>query len=267
MKPQAGFTPHVTTLGQGPRRALALHCSLAHGGAWSGLAKYLGADLTFVAPDMPSHGRSADWDEMSHFADTVFRSAVETLDAAPMDIVGHSFGAVVALRLAVTHPTRVRSLTLIESVFFAVAQQDAPDAMIEHYADFEPFVEAVRAGNRIEATRVFNRIWGDGSKWDDIPERSRNAMIRAIPMIPATYDFLYEDDAGMLAPGVLDKATMPTLLVRGFTSAEAITAIADGLVARLPDATQSVIDGAGHMAPISHPVLVADAMRGLLKRS
>lgn len=267
MSVQAGFVPHITTMGQGPRRALALHCSLAFGGAWAGLAKHLGQDLTLIAPDMPSHGRSPDWDEVSDFTDTVFQSALEALDSAPMDVFGHSFGAVVALRLAATHPERVRSLTLIEPVFFAVAQQDAPEAMIEHDTLSEPFVRAVVVGDRTETARCFNRLWGDGSDWHGLPEKSRAAMIRAIHMIPATSDFLYKDTAGMLLPGVLDRAAMPTLLVRGSTSLPAVTAIADGLVARMPNASQSVIEGAGHMAPISHPALVSEAINGLLSRS
>ncbi len=267
MTSQAGFVPHVTTLGKGPHRTLALHCSLAHCAAWAGLAGHLGQEATFIAPDMPSHGRSADWDGTSDFADTVYQMALDTLDAEPMDVIGHSFGAVVALRLAIAVPERVRSLTLVEPVFFAVAQRDAPETMIDIDARFAPFADAMKSGDRAEATRLFNGIWGDGSKWDTLSERSRTAMIRAIPMIPATHGFLYNDDAGMLAPGILDCVAMPVLLIRGATSPDAINAINEGLMTRLTNAAHVVIKGAGHMAPISHPALVADAMRGLLHRS
>ncbi|MDF1727616.1 MAG: hypothetical protein P1U53_07700, partial [Sulfitobacter sp.] len=72
MRAQPGFVPHVTELGSGPRHVLALHCTMAFGGAWSGMSKALGEGTTLVAPDMPSHGGSADWDEQSDFSDTVF---------------------------------------------------------------------------------------------------------------------------------------------------------------------------------------------------
>ena len=37
----------------------------------------------------------------------------------PMDVVGHSFGGSIALRLALEMPELVKSLTLIEPVCFA----------------------------------------------------------------------------------------------------------------------------------------------------
>jgi pimeloyl-ACP methyl ester carboxylesterase len=216
---------------------------------------------------MPSHGGSADWDEVSDFSDTVYEAAAATLDDTPMDVVGHSFGAVAALRLAITFPEKVRSLTLIESVFFAVALQDAPETMADHDARAAPFFGAVNAGDISLAARSFNRMWSDGPIWHSLSERSRAAMIRAIHVVPDTFGFLYEDAKGILAPGVLDAATMPSLLVRGSKTLPAVTAINDGLEARLPNASQAVIDGAGHMAPLSHPAQVSDAIRGLLMRS
>lgn len=267
MRPQKGFTPYVTQLGQGQRKALALHCTLAFGGAWSGLAANLGHALTLVVPDMPSHGRSLDWDEDSSFADTVYTAALSLLEDTPMDLIGHSFGAVTALQLAATVPERIRSLTLIEPVFFAIASQDAPATMEDHDALAAPFVDAIVAGDRPLASRAFNRMWSGGAPWNDIPERSRAAMTRAIHVVPDTAGLLYEDDADLLRPGVLDAVKLPTLLVRGANALSAIVAINDGLERRLPDATQQVIPEAGHMAPISHPGAVADAISELMKRS
>lgn len=267
MRPQPGFEPHVMTLGHGERRALALHCTMAFGGAWSGFSKAM-PELTLVAPDMPSHGRSVDWDEKSGFADTVYAASLAAMDAGPMDVIGHSFGAATALRLAVTHPDRIRSLTVIEPVFFAVALADRPETLAQHDQDAAPFRDAIEAGDRETAARTFNRMWSaEAPKWDTIPERNRAAMIRAIHVVPDTHAFLYDDTAGLLAPGALDACDIPTLVMRGEHAHAAIAATNDGLVARMPNARASVIAGAGHMAPISHPVAVAEAVRGLLARS
>ncbi|TMV76701.1 alpha/beta hydrolase, partial [Thioclava sp. BHET1] len=38
-------------LGQGPRAALMVHCSLAHSGEWVGLATHLGDAMTLTAYD------------------------------------------------------------------------------------------------------------------------------------------------------------------------------------------------------------------------
>lgn len=264
MTGQAGFFPHVMTIGNGPRRALALHCTMAFGGAWAGLAKAL-PDLTLIAPDMPSHGRSADWDEQSDFSDTVYAASLGAMDTTPVDVIGHSFGAVTALRLAVAHPERVRSLTVIEPVFFAIARQDAPETLDQHDVHAKPFQDAMQAGDRETAARAFNRMWSvDAPKWDSMPERTRAAMIRAIHVVPDTHAFLYDDTCGLLGPTGLAACRVPALILRGEHAHPAITATNSGLAARMPNATSGVIAGAGHMAPISHPPAVADALRPFL---
>ncbi|MEW9919658.1 alpha/beta fold hydrolase [Marimonas sp. MJW-29] len=264
MRAQPGFTPHVTTFGKGPRPALALHCTMAFGGAWKGFAQAL-PDLTITAPDMPSHGRSADWDEVSDFADTVFQASLSVMGDEPMDVIGHSFGAATALRLAVKHPARIRSLTVIEPVFFAIALADRPETLAQHDRDAQPFRDAIAAGDYETAARTFNRQWSaDAPKWHDMPERTRAAMTRAIHVVPDTHAFLYDDTAGLLAPGALDACTIPTVVMRGEHAHSAIIATNDGLAARMPNAVQSVIEGAGHMAPITHPAEVAAAIRRIL---
>jgi len=240
---------------------------MAFGGAWAGLAKCLGDRLTLVAPDMPSHGRSADWDGSSSFADTVYAAALSVMGDEPLDIIGHSFGAATALRLAVEHPGRIRSVTMFEPVFFAVALADAPDAVVDHDARAADFFAAIARGDRPLAARAFNRMWSDGAPWDSLPERTREAMTRAIHVVPDTMRFLYDDCAGILAPGVLEAVATPTLLLRGELAIPAVIATNDGLARRMADAQQAVIAGAGHMAPISHPAGVAEAIAPLLARS
>lgn len=267
MRPQPDFTPHITTLGTGDRSALALHCTMAFGGAWNGFSKAM-PELTLTAPDMPSHGRSADWDGVSNFGDTVYAASLSALGAGPMDVIGHSFGAMTALRLVASHPMLIRTLTLVEPVFFAIAMQEAPGTLDEHDQSAKPFKDAIETGDVETAARTFNRMWStDGPAWDTLPERTRAAMMRGVRVVPDTYNLLYNDEAGLLVPGVLEAVTVPTLILRGAQAHPAITSVNNGLVARMPTATQAVIPEAGHMAPISHPSVVADAVRRLLAKS
>jgi len=257
----------VRSFGQGPRRVLALHCTIAHSGAWRGLAELMGEKATLTTPDMLNHGRSPDWDWQGDFQDRSM-AAVEHLLEPEMDIIGHSFGATIALRLAVAHPEKVRSLTMIEPVFFAVALQDAPQLVADHDAALEPFADAIRAGNNALAARLFNRMWSNGGpRWSEMPEVLRAAMTRAISVVPACRDAIYDDLAGLLAPGVLDRVQAPSLLLRGSETYPAIGAVNDGLARRMPDAQSVVIEGAGHMLPITHPVETAAELGRLFARA
>ena len=119
--------PNVETLtrsfGEGPRRALAIHCSPAHSGSVTGLMGALSDQLTAIAYDLPSHGKSSDWDGTGDLHD-VATNMGRALLTEPMDLIGHSFGATVAMRLGMEHPELVRSLTMIEPVYFAHAVAD-----------------------------------------------------------------------------------------------------------------------------------------------
>jgi lipase len=90
----------------------------------------LGDIATLHAFDLPCHGASGDWDGQGDIHDTATDMALTVLDdigAQPIDLLGHSFGATVALRLAIEHPERIRSLIMYEPVFFAAAIRDDPD--------------------------------------------------------------------------------------------------------------------------------------------
>lgn len=249
------------SFGHGARQVLALHCTIAHSGAWRGVAALMENEAAFVAPDMFSHGRSPDWDGQGDFPDLMIQAVSRLLDK-PMDVVGHSFGAMIALRLAVEHPHLVRTLTLIEPVFFAVAAQDMPDLVARQSQAARPVFEALEAGDTALAARLFNRAWGDGgSRWPDLREETRAAMTRGIHILPASNSAIYDDRPGLLRPGVLQSLKMPVLLLRGSRTEEVITVVNDGLARRIPHAQSDVVEGAGHMLPITHPAETAAHLR------
>jgi pimeloyl-ACP methyl ester carboxylesterase len=239
--------------GGGERRVLAIHCTLAHSGAWAGIGAELGDLATITAFDMPSHGRSGDWEGQTDFIAQVTRIAASYFEA-PMDLIGHSAGAVAALQLAIAAPVVVRSLTLIEPVLFA-AITDGPD-WSGHVAEMAPFTRAMEAYDRETAAREFNGLMGMGA-WDDIDPRRRQYLTDRIHMIAAGAPALYEDSGKILAEGALEVLVMPVMLIRGEASLPSIRSVGDALAARLPDVGVADVPGAGHMLPITHPKQVA----------
>lgn len=248
----------------GARPVLALHCSLAHSGAWSGLAGHL-SGVTLTAIDQPGHGRSADWDgktELHGLTTRVSITMAETLAAGgPVDLIGHSFGGTVALRIAMEHPDLVRSLTLIEPVLFAAARSaDAPE-----YGDFRTahleFAQVVAAGDREAAAAIFHGIWGMGNSFADLPEGQRRYIIDRIHLIVAQNPVLLDDAAGLLTYMRLESIGVPVLLIEGADSPPIIGAVQAELARRLTQVTRLVVPGAGHMVPITHAEAVAKAVQ------
>lgn len=256
---RAGFPTYWTSFGQGPRDALMIHCSLAHSGAWGALARHLSGALTMTAFDMPGHGRSGAWDARDEYQ-RVSTDIAATFCNGPVDVVGHSFGATVALRLAVEHPHLVRSIVLIEPVFFAVALRNNPAMQMQHAQMFQGFSDAMAQGDTHAAAQAFTDIWGDGTPWADVPAAQRDMLAAQIHLIEAGGTALHDDPGGMLKAGVLEALTQSVLLIEGSASPRIIPAIHNGLAARIPQAQRVVVAGAGHMAPITHAAQVSDAM-------
>lgn len=132
--------------GHGPRAALALHCTLAHSGAWRAVGQALADRLTITALDLPGHGKSSDWTGQGDLHRHCTDVALSVIDT-PVDLIGHSFGATIALRMAVERPDKVRTLTMIEPVFFAAAQADAPGDLQSYLKEAEPYLNALEQGD------------------------------------------------------------------------------------------------------------------------
>jgi pimeloyl-ACP methyl ester carboxylesterase len=129
------------TIGTGPRPALAVHCTLGASQLWGPVLAPLGEQISATAFDQPNHGQSAPWDA-SGAAPGAFQTLVTQIAASfidrPVDLIGHSFGASVALRIAVAAPEAVRSLTLIEPVLFAAVEgSEKWRELRAHQANFE----------------------------------------------------------------------------------------------------------------------------------
>lgn len=232
------------------KTALALHCGLASGAAWRSVAEYL-PDMPLLCPDLPGHGRAPDWNRAMDFQTQALALATQTVGRGSVDVVGHSFGACLALRLLADRPGIVRSLTLIEPVLFAAAERGAFE---RHWRDMSAFRKMIAIANRPGAARLFYATWGDGRSFDDLPIRMREAMAARIHLVPAMEPAIVRDVHGVL--NRLPAAPPPVLVVTRTRPPEIVASIADGLVARLPKAGRAEL-GRTHMIPMEAPAALA----------
>lgn len=244
------MTLRLRTYGDAPRM-LALHCALAHGGAWAGLG------LGILAPDLPGHGGSPDWVGTDYHTDCT-RAVISLMDG-PMHVVGHSSGAVIALRVALERPELVRTLTLIEPVLFAAARAAGSPTFADHVARFAPVALAFADGDMMAAAAAFHGVWGVGT-FSALPPDARAYMAARMPLIAAMNATLTDDAAGVLGPWRLESLGIPVLLLEGDKSPPVIAAIQDELARRLPQVTRVIVPGAAHMLPVTHAAPVAAAI-------
>ncbi|MFN3273905.1 MAG: alpha/beta fold hydrolase [Paracoccus sp. (in: a-proteobacteria)] len=252
--------------GDPDRPALALHCMMGSGASWGPVARALAASgeaaVDLRGFDMPGHGRSDDWQPGPDSPD--YHTAVTRIAAAmiaqPVDLIGHSFGATVALRIAVAAPEAIRSLTLIEPVLFAAAPSTLQDVLNDQLAAL------LAEGREDEAVRAFLSVWGGDGVAGLSPE-ALALMRRQIGLVAATAGALREDHANILRKGGLEAVDAPVLLIAGANSPPVIHAIAEVLAARLPDVGRASVPGAAHMLPLTHPRQVAGLIGVNLERA
>ncbi len=125
----------------GTKPALFLH---GFGGAaqhWEALCRELSDDIDCFAVDLPGHGQSADirLDWPGRELTGALAQLAAGLPGQPPDggvgVIGHSFGALVALRLAIMAPHRVAWLALLATGRPARLNQDLADRLRSGHVD------------------------------------------------------------------------------------------------------------------------------------
>ena len=238
---------------------LALHPSLAHGGIFAGL------NLPgLIAPDMIGHGRARDWDGRGDLHTECTRDALTLAQGlqGPIHLIGHSFGATVALRMALERPELLQSLVLIEPVLFCAARADEAPEYRDFVVSHRHFEVMLAKGDLIGAAQHFQMIWGDGRDFARAPKALRDYILQRIPLIIAQAPALHQDSAGIMGYLRLESLSVPVLLLSGSASPPIIAAIHRALAARLPNVQQAVIAGARHMLPVTHPIQTRQAIIG-----
>lgn len=110
--------------GRGPA-VILLHGLASQRHHWSLVAQHLGG-TDLLALDQRGHGDADRPDDGYDFA-TLTRDLSTVLDAAAIDravVVGHSWGAAVALSFAAAHPERVLAVVALDGGFLSVSDRD-----------------------------------------------------------------------------------------------------------------------------------------------
>ena len=253
--------------GSGPG-VVCLHANASSAAQWRALMDLLAPRFHALAADSYGAGKSPRWPEDRKLAlrdeaallEPVFQRAGERFS-----LVGHSYGAAVALVAALAHAGRVRSLVLYEPTLFALVEQEGPppndvDGIRDTVA---ASVSALQAGDPAAAARCFIDFWMGGGSFDRMPERNRGAIAEAVRNVQGWKGALFDEPTPAAAFRALD---VPVLLLVGARSPLSSRAVARRLAALLPRVEPMELDGLGHMAPVTHPDVVNARIAQFLDR-
>lgn len=248
---------YVRTVGEGPDLVL-LHGWGLHGGVFSPMLPALTKRFRVTALDLPGHGFSA-FVPFGELDDIVAELVVHI---PPQSLVaGWSLGGLLAQRIAVRHPDRVRALALISTTPSFVQRPDWPHAMKEEA--LAGFAAGLRTdlGPTLKTFVALNAL-GSPEARPAMRALAEEMLARGAPEISALVNGLALLRATDLRPDA-GRIEAHTVVVHG--GRDALTPVEAGrwLAAHLPRAELLEIPEAAHLPFVSHPEVVAAALEAL----
>jgi 3-oxoadipate enol-lactonase len=229
-------------VGEGPAVVL-LHAGIADRTMWrEHLEPLAAAGHRVVAPDLPGFGEAPVPAAQTHWLDVI-----ETLDALGIEraaLVGNSFGAAVALRVAVVAPDKVGALVL------AAPSAEAEEVSSDLEAVWEAEEAALERGDLDAAVAAVVDGWvRDERIRDRVAQMQRHTfeVQRAAPR-PAGAPDPVEDDWS-----VVGGIRVPVLVIEAELDLPD-AAITAGLLERtLAGVRRETVAGSGHLVPLERP--------------
>lgn len=245
------------------RAVVCLHSSASSGRQWASLAQHLGDGYRVIAPDLQGYGSNPPWNRGKSLSLREEAALLESLlleQDEPVHLVGHSYGASTAMRLALDHPQRVLSLALYEPTLFSLLLTDParPNGIEEILAVANEVIHRLEAEDPERAARCFVSYWGGSGAWERLTDDQRRRLARRAHKAPADFHALFH--AGIDRAAVRE-LQVPLLCLYGMETRVPARQIARCLGATVPKIELLRLPNMGHMGPMTHPVIV-DALIG-----
>jgi len=194
---------------------------------------------------------------LDDYADQVH--AVVNHVGEPVHLIGFSWGGATGLHVAVTAPEVLASLTVVEPEAYSLLRTKHLQAFAEIAGLRDRWREHVRADRWYEAFEEFVDFYNGPRSFARWPTDRREAFLDVQRARGDLWDVLFD---APLTGEVLTTVAVPVHVVEGSATSAVDHAICDVVLQHVPRVEHSVIEGAGHMMPLSHapeltPILVA----------
>lgn len=260
-------TPFIREAGSGPA-VVCLHSNASSSSQWRGLMETLSPRFRVIAPDCYGAGKSANWtsDQRINLNDEAdFIEPILGAVGEPFFLMGHSYGAAIALNVALKAPGRVRAMVLYEPTLFSLIDADSapPNSADGIRQAVQAAGGALDDGDIALAAKYFIDYWMGPQAWDNTPDSKKGPMAASVVNVRRWAHALFTEPAELDAFRALD---IPILYMIGKSTTQSASGVARLLTSVLPRVEVVTFDGLGHMGPVTHPELVNEAAAAFLDK-
>jgi pimeloyl-ACP methyl ester carboxylesterase len=174
--------------------------------------------------------------------------------AGSVHLVGHSFGGLTALAVALRKQAPLLSLTILEAPAPTMLRHTGE---LRHYRAFREMTDAYFAAFHAGESAAIERMidfYGGAGTFAGWPQRIRDYAVETTPVNLLDWASAY---GFALTPALLASIETPTLVLWGSASHPAIARANQLLGQYIPNAAVAAIDGAAHFMIATHAKAVA----------
>ncbi|WP_298676674.1 alpha/beta hydrolase [uncultured Lentibacter sp.] len=239
------------TVGKGPR-VLLLHGVGLRAESWGAQLESIRAAHHVIAPDLPGHGHSpALGNSQPDLAD--YTTTLAKLLSSPTIVIGHSFGALLALTLAAHHPEKVSSVVALNAIF-----RRSPAAKTAVQTRLASLQETATSDPTDTLTRWF------GTQDSAARRACHTWLMQANPRgYKAAYSVFAHEDGP--SDSTLHRVRCPAFFVTGSEEPNSTPTMSHQMAQMVPQGEAVVIAGAAHMMPMTHATALDPVLHRALK--
>ena len=240
--------------------------SCSTGAAWRPIMTAMGGGFRYVTTSLLGYGGTAERrttadPSISHEIDIV--EGVIRRAAAPVHLVGHSFGGLVSLAVALRARVPLASLTIVEAPAVELLRALGETEHTRAFRDMnEVYFTAFRNGEE-DAIATMIDFYGGTGTFASWPPRVRAYAVETTAVNILDWASAY---GFPLPPSAIAAVDLPALVLRGGTSQPAVQRANELLSIHLKDASLVTIAGGAHFMIATHAGDVARAIAEHVRR-
>ena len=240
--------------------------SYATPAAWKGIIRSLGGAFRIYSTSLPGYGTTPEVRlEDASSIDPMIEFVGQVADAVdePLHVVGHSWGAHLALAAVLRERISPLSIVCFEANPIFAQPSDRPFAWREEIDAMTDRFEAALAAEDPAAAAIIIDFYSRPGTFQAMPD-----AVRAFCQATAPTNLLDWRTAATFTP-VFDeyaRLNLPVTLVRGGATPRPIVDVTDQLAANIPGAHTHVVDGADHFLISTHPAECASILETHIKK-